>query len=130
MGLIVGEYGIICSSITCAVLRGSAVSAVCTKKPRSLSANVLRSFFKPVVLLDLLLAKVHNRGECPTPYISCRPSLAQVHDLSVVLIHECETLCAAISTSSAAYACVSRFLLYTRHERELYLCYSDLFTPT
>ncbi len=63
-----------------------------------------------------------------------RSSLARVRDLSVVVIHECETACATASTSSAAY--VSQSILYTNHKRVLYLredgyqCYSDLFTPT
>lgn len=46
---------------------------------------------------------MHNRkkrGECRTPHTRCIPSLARVHDLSMVLIHACETADAAIIASA------------------------------
>jgi hypothetical protein len=60
-----------------------------------------------------------KRGESVAFHISRRPFLARVHDLSVVLLHECETARTTISTSSAAYACASRPVPYTHHRRAL-----------
>jgi hypothetical protein len=81
---------------------------------------------------------VHNKKRGESVALRIRPSLARVHDLSVVLLHECETACAATSASSAVYAFVSRPVPYTRHKRALYMYlredghqrYSDLFVPT